>query len=369
MSALPHTVPDFPFSPDLLGCAALYKRMIALDPGALAASLSGRLEPLGVTFTHIEEADAASEVTATTVLSNADMHLQIAIVDGQLPLQRLSGTQTSPFLQTHPAGFGAIARRHVSHVELRLGAGPMPEPNRPIPTAPDLPAELCIAILHRTLSSLMEQGRPEALIWYPSDMMLTPEELMAEEGSVLPALLFLHPAVWTPGCDEQGRRLTGFVAEHAEGWLGKPLEIEPTAHDATESRAVAAYLLRQSLAGRDALDDGARVPLGGGHFVNVRHLPGDEQFPAGRISVAFDPPFPAPVKQKNKFTPLHILRSFGTALGMVMGGMAAGVAGTGGRYSIYTSGGDAMNTIKALLMYGVVIGFSVWVVFQVPSPF
>lgn len=357
--------PDaFPFAPERLAATALYKRMVALDLGAMALSLTQRLAPLGLTFTHIEEADAASELTATAVLSNPDMHIRIAIVDGPVPLQALSVTQTSPFLQTHRAGFGAIARRHVSHVELRLGAGPMPDKSTPTPAAPDLPLEICIAVLHRALSALVEQGRPEALLWHPSDLMFTPAELAAEADSILPTSLFMHPAIWTPGCDDQGRRLTGFVADHAEGWLGKPLEIDPTAHSPEQSRDVVAYLLRQSLAGRNALDDGARVSLGRGQYVDVQHLAADAQFPSGRILVTFDPPFPAPEKQPSNLNPLHILRSFGNALSSVTYGAAQTVAGTGGQHSIYSSGGEAMRTTKALLKYGIVIAFSAWLAYR-----
>lgn len=359
-----NTAADFPFSPDLLAGAALYKRMIALDPAALAQALCARLEPLGISFSHLPSADAASEVTATAVLTHPDMHLHIAINDGPVPLQRMAATQTSPFLQNHPAGFRTVERQHVSHVELRLGAGPMPDPKHPTPTVPDLAPEICIAILHRALLALSEQARPEALIWYPTDMMLTYDELDSEQNSLLPAMLFIHPAVWTPGCDDQGRRLTGFIADHAEGWLGKPMEIEPTAHSPEQSRAVAAYLLRQSLAGREALDDGARVPLGDGHHVAITHLAGDAAFANGRISVRFDPPFPAPVKQKRGFSPLHVLNSFGAALVNVTWGAASGVAGTNGKYSINASGTENLRTMGALTKLAIVIGFSALLAFN-----
>lgn len=353
---------DFPFDPSLLNAAALYRKPCALDTEAMTTALNERLAPLGIAFEHDPEQDSVSQTLARAVLSHPSMHIELLISDDPLPLQMLSSVQTSPFLQTHHAGFSAIARRHVSHIDLRLGDGPAPDvSDARIP--PALSPELCLLILHRALLALSEQTIPEAAVWFPTGLMVTPQELSAEAGSVLPTSLFIHPSVWTPGCDDEGRRLTGMIADHAEGWLGRVLELEPTAHSPEESRGILAYLLRQSLAGSAALTDGARVPLGEGQQALISHLPADETAPAGRISVRLDPPYPPRRKGPNPFNPLNILTSLGTALaGILDSGFSSAMGVQRGPHSIHAEGTQKMQAVGNLaiiLLFMLVAGGAV----------
>ncbi len=260
----------------------------------------------------IERVNAALAGTGTALrMTNAngpnfamfntpDLYLIVSLNPTALNPEGFRSTLASAHTKASGKDLAARVLGHTGNIFLTVGDGPMhmtPEMLDAMQKVglPDdrTPADFLtkIRVLHAAVRVILDMATPAASLihWCQSDTLHRPQSIpKLSENVSFPVTLLTHPAYFSPGKDEEGRMLLGFVSRASDLFVGRTLILEPTWRSMREMVPLVDFLILKHLEGK-TLTDGLRGNFDETSDFRLAFGAPDATYPKGSISIRIEP--------------------------------------------------------------------------------